>query len=45
MYVRQDTRKHFFGQQLLANFCLQGIDTFGRCVMNLNAMLVMGQLR
>jgi hypothetical protein len=29
MYVRQDTRKHCVSQQLLANFCLQGVETFG----------------
>jgi hypothetical protein len=42
--VRHDTRKHCFGQQVLANFCLQGMEAFGRYMLELNATLVVGQL-
>jgi hypothetical protein len=39
MYELQDTPKHCFRQQLLAHSVSKA------CVLNLNAMLVMGQLR
>jgi hypothetical protein len=38
----QDTRKHCFRQQLSADVYLKGMEIFGRCALDLNAMLIIG---
>ncbi len=43
--VRQDTPALCFSQKLLANFTLQGIETFGLCMPKLDAMSAQGLTR